>query len=141
MQYLAVNSHYDFHSAAAEPTCSISVTKVNSIMLDVTWTEPTSGPTSDGYMIYWANGDQGDRHVNSDTRLNTAVTLIVESTEQMYTITVVTLSDMLPSEPTIYSETILLLLFMSYFIMQSHVRSPEGSKRSVNTSYLVEWSD
>lgn len=103
-----------FHPTAAEATCGISVDQVinSTTELKVTWPMAPTRATSTiapatGYLIlYKADGDQGSVEVNDET--TTMKVIDVNSTELKYTISIITLSDELPSKQSlsaIYSKT------------------------------------
>ena len=62
----------------------------------VTWTAPTSGATVTRYRIYWSGGsDQGSMDANAG---DTTVTIPGRTRGLVYTITVVVVSNQLPSQ-------------------------------------------
>ena len=81
------------------PTAADSPTNVNAVLVNVTtitvsWTPPA---TVSGYKVYWSGdggGDTGNMSVGAD---DTAVTISGLTTGLMYDITIVALSDQLPS--------------------------------------------
>ena len=68
----------------------------NATSIRVSWTAPTSGVTVTGYRIYWSGGsDQGSMDANAG---GTAVTIRGLTYNMVYTITIVALSNLLPSQ-------------------------------------------
>lgn len=97
-----------FHPKAAEPPCDIRIDRFNDTSFPiVTWNEPTSGATPTGYVVYLQIDGEKQIHVILNGHLTSEALIAVNSTELMYTITVVALSDMLPSKPTfpVYGKT------------------------------------
>lgn len=100
------------HPAAAESPCDINTEREppNASLITVTWPEPTTGATPTGYMIYyWPVGIHDDLQIQPIEGGNTTTAVInVNSTKLEYAVTIITLSDMLPSKPSpliIYSES------------------------------------
>ena len=70
----------------------------------VTWAAPTSGATITGYQIYWSGGsDQGSMDANAG---DTAVTITGRSSGVAYTLTIVALSNQLPSKTDMVTVTL-----------------------------------
>ena len=64
---------------------------------------PTSGATVTGYRIYWSGGsDQGSMDANAG---DTAVTIRRHTYNMVYTITIVALSNLLPSQTVMVNVT------------------------------------
>jgi len=62
----------------------------------VSWIAPTSGANVTGYRIYWSGGsDQGSMDANAG---DSAVTIRGRTYNMVYTITIVALSNLLPSQ-------------------------------------------
>ena len=82
------------HTAAGVPSSVRAVPAVPT-SFTVSWTAPTSGASVTGYRIYWSGGnDQGNMDANAG---NTAVTISGRSHGSTYNISIVALSDQLPS--------------------------------------------
>lgn len=80
--------------AAAKPPV-INSTHRDPVKITIKWTKPTIGATPTGYIIYYqADDDQGNMRVESNA---TMAVISVKPTKKVYTISMVTLSDMLPS--------------------------------------------
>ena len=80
-------------TAAGSPT-SLNATQVNLTSFSVSWTPPT---TVTGYQVYWSGDrgyDSGNMSVGADDR---AVTITGRTTGLTYNITLLALSDHLPS--------------------------------------------
>ena len=70
----------------------------------VTWDAPTSGATVTGYQIYWSGGsDQGSMDANAG---DTAVTISGRTRGLVHTITIVALSNQLPSQTDMVDVTL-----------------------------------
>ena len=68
----------------------------------MTWDRPTSGATVTGYRIYWSGvGDQGSMDASG-----TAVTITGLTRGLTYTITVMALSNWLPSQTDMVTVTL-----------------------------------
>lgn len=96
------------HPTAAKPPSDIRAHRQSpdAPFITITWNKPTSGATPTAYIIYYeAMGDQGIQTVQDGSSLPTMLPLPVNSTIQEYRITMVTLSDMLPSEESSPVET------------------------------------
>ena len=99
------------HPAAAAPPCDITANRdpPNATVIKLQWTKPTTGAIT-GYMIYyWADGNHSNGTVSKIPvpAEPTWTYLNVKSTELVYVITIVTLTSMLPSKPSLpfYSKT------------------------------------
>ena len=95
-----LNLFLPYIPAAAEPTCGISIDVVNATKLNVTWPEPSGIPAT-GYVIHFESKVDQDIHIVDDGLLGTTATINVYSTDLAYIITVVTISTMLPSQPSL----------------------------------------
>jgi len=93
-----------FHSTAAGQPGNFSAVTAGPTSIRVTWTAPTSGATVTGYQIYWSGGsDQGSMDANAG---DTAVTISGRTHGLVYTITIVALSNQIPSQTDMVSVTL-----------------------------------
>ena len=84
------------HPTAAGQPGNLGAMPAGPTSIRVTWTAPTSGATVTGYRIYWSGGsDQGSMDANAG---DTAVTISGRTYNMVYTITIVALSNLLPSQ-------------------------------------------
>ena len=83
------------HPTAAGVPSNVRAVPAVPTSFTVSWTAPTSGATVTGYRIYWSGGsDQGSMDANAG---DTAVTISGRSHGLTYGISIVALSDQLPS--------------------------------------------
>ena len=94
-----------FHSIAAGQPGNLGAMPAGPTSIRVTWTAPpTSGATVTGYRIYWSGGsDQGSMDTNAG---DTAVTISGRTRGLVYTITIVALSNQLPSQTDMVDVTL-----------------------------------
>ena len=93
-----------FHPTAAGQPGNLGAMPAGPTSIRVTWTAPTSGATVTGYRIYWSGGsDQGSMDANAG---DTAVTITGRTRGLVYTITIVALSNQLPSQTDIVDVTL-----------------------------------
>ena len=89
--------HVVFSPTAAGLPTNLNAEQVNLTSFSVSW---TASATVTGYQVYWSGGggaDSGNLSVGADDR---AVTITERTPELTYNITIVALSDHLPS-PTV----------------------------------------
>ena len=83
------------HPTAAGQPGNIGAMTAGPTSIRVTWTAPTSRATVTGYRIYWSGGsDQGSMDASAG---DTVVTITGRTRGVAYTITIVALSNQLPS--------------------------------------------
>ena len=93
-----------FHSIAAGQPGNLGAMLAGPTSIRVTWAAPTSGATVTGYRIYWSGGsDQGSIDASAG---DTAVTITGRSSGLVYTITIVALSNQLPSQTDMVTVTL-----------------------------------
>jgi len=94
-----------FHPTAAGQPGNLGAMTAGPTSIRVTWAAPlTSGATVTGYRIYWSGGsDQGSMDANAG---DTAVTITGRTHGLVYTITIVALSNQLPSQTDIVDVTL-----------------------------------
>ena len=83
-----------YSPTAADSPANVSAVQVNVTTITVSWTPPAS---VSGYQVYWSGGggaDTGNMGVGAG---DTAATITGLTTGLMYDITIVALSDQLPS--------------------------------------------
>ena len=88
------------HFTDAVPPSNIFATQATPTTLDinVVWTEPTTGATPTGYIIYYqGDNDEGSVIVNNGTTTTAVVRVTANPAKLVYNITMLTLSAMLPS--------------------------------------------
>jgi len=84
-----------FHPIAAGVPSNVFAVLAGPTSFTVSWTAPASGANVTGYRIYWSGGsDQGSMDANAT---DDAVTISGRSHGLVYTISMVALSDHLPS--------------------------------------------
>jgi len=92
------------HSTGAGQPGNLNAVTAGPTSIRVTWTAPTSGANVTGYRIYWSGGsDQGSMDANAG---DTAVTITGRTHGLVYTITIVALSNQLPSQTDIVDVTL-----------------------------------
>ena len=92
-----------YSPTAADSPANVSAVQINVASITVSWTPPAS---VSGYKVYWNGGggaDTGNMSVGAD---DTAVTISGLTPGLMYNITLVALSDGLPSPVTVVTVTL-----------------------------------
>ena len=92
-----------YSPTAADSPANVSAVQVNVASITVSWTPPA---TVSGYQVYWSGGGGADTGNMSIGAGDTAVTISGLTPGLTYDITLVALSDGLPSPVTVVTVTL-----------------------------------